>query len=44
MKIKQGLDKAWCPCCIVDALTHFATVALTLPEALKSVRKLRAPE
>lgn len=36
------VDKAWCPYCIVDALTHFATVALTLPEALKALRKLRA--
>ena len=38
------VDKAWCPYCIVDALTHFATVAFTLPEALKGVRKLRSPE
>ncbi|NUQ17437.1 MAG: vitamin K epoxide reductase family protein [Sphingomonas sp.] len=31
------VDKAWCPYCVVDALTHFATVALTLPEALKAL-------
>jgi len=31
------VDKAWCPYCVVDALTHFATVALTLPEAAKSL-------
>jgi uncharacterized membrane protein len=29
------VDKAWCPYCIVDALAHFATFALTLPEAVK---------
>lgn len=27
------VDRAWCPYCIVDALTHFATLALALPEA-----------
>lgn len=32
------VDKAWCPYCILDALTHFATFALTLPEAAKGVR------
>lgn len=32
------VDKAWCPWCVVDALVHFATVALTLPEALKALR------
>lgn len=37
------VDKAWCPYCIVDALTHFATVALTLPEAGRAVRRLRGP-
>lgn len=36
------VDKACCPYCIVDALTHFATVALTLPEAFKAVRRLRS--
>lgn len=32
------VDKAWCPYCITDALTLFATVGLTLPEALKAAR------
>ena len=31
------VDKAWCPYCVVDALTHFATVALTLPEAARAL-------
>jgi uncharacterized membrane protein len=31
------VDRAWCPYCITDALTHFATFALTLPEAGKAV-------
>lgn len=31
------VDKAWCPYCVVDALTHFATVALTIPEAAKAL-------
>lgn len=35
------VDKAWCPYCIVDALTHFATVALTLPEARRALQRLR---
>lgn len=35
------VDKAWCPYCIFDAFTHFATLALTLPEAARSVRRLR---
>jgi len=35
------VDKAWCPYCIFDALTHFATVALTLPEAARTMRQLR---
>lgn len=34
------VDKAWCPYCIADALTHFATLALTLPETLKAVPRL----
>ncbi|MBA3575813.1 MAG: vitamin K epoxide reductase family protein [Pseudonocardiales bacterium] len=34
------VDKAWCPYCIVDALTHFATVAFTLPEAGAALRRL----
>ena len=32
------VDKAWCPYCVVDALTHFATLGLALPEALRVVR------
>lgn len=35
------VDKAWCPYCIVDAITHLATVALTVPEASRAVRHLR---
>ncbi len=31
------VDKAWCPYCVVDALTHFATFALTLPETTRAV-------
>lgn len=31
------VDKAWCPYCVIDALTHFATVALTVPEAAKAM-------
>lgn len=31
------VDRAWCPYCIVDALTHFATFALTLPETAKAL-------
>lgn len=34
------IDKAWCPYCIVDALTHFATVACTLPESFAAARGL----
>lgn len=34
------VDKAWGPYCIVDALTHFATVACTLPEAIVAMRRL----
>ncbi|NUO72337.1 MAG: vitamin K epoxide reductase family protein [Frateuria sp.] len=34
------VDKAWCPYCIVDALTHFATVAFTLPESMLAARHL----
>ena len=30
------VDKAWCPYCVVDALTHFATLGLTLPEAARA--------
>jgi uncharacterized membrane protein len=32
------IDRAWCPYCVFDALTHFATFALTLPETLKAYR------
>ncbi|MFC1457952.1 vitamin K epoxide reductase family protein [Microvirga arabica] len=31
------VDKAWCPYCVVDTLTHFATFALTLPETVRAV-------
>ena len=34
------VDEAWCPYCITDALTHFATLALTLPEAIAGARNL----
>lgn len=33
------VDKAWCPWCVVDALTHFATFALTLPEARRALAR-----
>lgn len=36
----QKVDKAWCPYCIVDALMHLATLALTLPEGAKPARHL----
>jgi uncharacterized membrane protein len=32
------VDDAWCPYCITDALTHFATMALVLPEAIEAAR------
>jgi uncharacterized membrane protein len=32
------VDKAWCPYCITDALVHFATFALTVPETLRAIR------
>lgn len=35
------VDKAWCPYCITDALTHFATFALTLPEARRAISAMR---
>lgn len=35
------VDKAWCPYCIVDALTHFATAAFTLPEARAAMLSLK---
>jgi len=31
------VDKAWCPYCVVDALTHFTTLALALPEVMKAL-------
>ncbi|MFC0677958.1 vitamin K epoxide reductase family protein [Lysobacter korlensis] len=34
------VDKAWCPYCVVDALTHFATFALVAPEAVEAARHL----
>jgi uncharacterized membrane protein len=34
------VDKAWCPYCIIDALTHFTTLALMLPEAIEAVVNL----
>jgi uncharacterized membrane protein len=29
------VDEAWCPYCVTDALTHFATLACTLPETAR---------
>lgn len=34
------VDKAWCPYCIVDALTHFATLGLLVPEAKEAAGNL----
>lgn len=34
------VDKAWCPYCITDALAHFATLALLLPEAREAAAHL----
>lgn len=34
------VDKAWCPYCILDALAHFATLGLVLPEAIRAARTL----
>jgi uncharacterized membrane protein len=34
------VDKAWCPYCVTDATTHFATFALTLPEAMRAARNV----
>jgi uncharacterized membrane protein len=34
------VDKAWCPYCVTDALTHFATFALTLPETKRALERL----
>ncbi|MEX2494773.1 MAG: vitamin K epoxide reductase family protein [Woeseia sp.] len=33
------VDRAWCPYCVVDAVTHLATFALAMPEALKAFRR-----
>lgn len=35
------VDQAYCPYCIADAITHFATFGLVLPEALEAVEHLR---
>lgn len=35
------VDKAWCPYCVADALVHFATLGLTVPEAATALRSLR---
>lgn len=32
------VDRAWCPYCVVDAVAHFASFALTAPETLKALR------
>jgi uncharacterized membrane protein len=34
-------EKAWCPYCIVGALANLGILALTLPEALHALRRLR---
>jgi uncharacterized membrane protein len=34
------VDEAWCPYCIGDAFTHFATFGLALPEAIEAGRTL----
>jgi len=34
------VDKAWCPYCIIDAVTHFTTLGLLLPEAIEAVAAL----
>lgn len=31
------VDKAWCAYCIADALTHFATLAMTIPESIQAL-------
>jgi hypothetical protein len=33
------VEKAWCPYCIVDALSHLVTFGLTMPEAKKAMMK-----
>lgn len=37
------VDRAWCPYCVLDAATHFATFALTLPEAVRAGAALLRP-
>jgi uncharacterized membrane protein len=34
------VDETWCPYCVTDALTHFATLGLVLPEALEAAQNL----
>jgi uncharacterized membrane protein len=34
------VDDAYCPYCIVDALAHFATLGLVLPEAVEAAEEL----
>lgn len=34
------VDKAWCPYCVLDALAHFATFGLVLPETVEAVRTM----
>jgi uncharacterized membrane protein len=34
------VDEAWCPYCIADALAHFATLGLVLPEAIEAAAHL----
>ncbi len=31
------VDKAWCSYCLTDALVHFATLGLTIPEAARAL-------
>ncbi|WP_372424951.1 vitamin K epoxide reductase family protein [Salinarimonas chemoclinalis] len=31
------VDRAWCPYCVVDALAHFASFGLSLPETAKAL-------
>ena len=31
------VDRAWCPYCVTDALTHFATFACTLPGSARAL-------
>lgn len=32
------VDRAWCPYCVVDALAHFASFGLSVPEATRAIR------